>query len=331
MKYWLSGLALMMAATTVQAENYRIVQSPSQKLDVWIDDIQGTTAQSWCAQDLDLRIVANGNKDVAILDNFMPRLGSLLENQCGKLRQVNWTLTDPQNKTLAHGSAAKAKDWAVSVSETPATPATPAAPPVSAGWTLPDEHPETLSPAADRTPWQEFMLQDGCRLRTYWQGGAQAPALFIPASDASRCEKGNWLSGHSVVTQQSQGADNAITLSFVHGFPVAGLSDKGDFNKLLITTVNNERMIIRTENADQSWLILPYSSATNSWKNTGTIALEVTREQASDQTRLRERLDAVSRAWTPWFAPDVRPNIVLIDALRPQLRNPAVGAWRAAH
>ncbi len=34
--------------------------------------------------------------------------------------------------------------------------------------------------AANRTPWQEFTLQDGCHLRTFWQGDASAPALFIP-------------------------------------------------------------------------------------------------------------------------------------------------------
>lgn len=38
MKLWLSGLALLTVATTAQAENFRIVQSPAQKLDIWIDN-----------------------------------------------------------------------------------------------------------------------------------------------------------------------------------------------------------------------------------------------------------------------------------------------------
>ena len=31
---------------------------------------RGNTAQSWCANEVALRIVANGNKNVKILDNF---------------------------------------------------------------------------------------------------------------------------------------------------------------------------------------------------------------------------------------------------------------------
>jgi len=39
----------------------------------------------------------------------------------------------------------------------------------------------------------------------------------------------------------------------------------------------------------------------------------------------------VKQLWTPWLAPNATLNIVLVDALRPQLRDPAVGAWRAAN
>lgn len=62
MKLWLSGLALLTVATTAQAENFRIVQSPAQKLDIWIDNIKDNTPQSWCKADVALRIVANGKK-----------------------------------------------------------------------------------------------------------------------------------------------------------------------------------------------------------------------------------------------------------------------------
>jgi len=75
MKLWLSGLALLTVATTAQAENFRIVQSPAQKLDIWIDNIKDNTPQSWCKADVALRIVANGKKEVSVLENFVPRLG----------------------------------------------------------------------------------------------------------------------------------------------------------------------------------------------------------------------------------------------------------------
>lgn len=112
MKLWLSGLALLAVASTAQAENFRIVQSPAQKLDIWIDNIKDNTPQSWCKSEIALRIVANGNKDVSVLENFVPRLGSLLEHQCSKVSKLSWTLNDPSGTTLAQGTAGKAQDWA---------------------------------------------------------------------------------------------------------------------------------------------------------------------------------------------------------------------------
>lgn len=55
MKYGLLGLAALLLSTQAYAENYRIVQSPAQKLDVWIDDVKtiscraGVTAPLTCA------------------------------------------------------------------------------------------------------------------------------------------------------------------------------------------------------------------------------------------------------------------------------------------
>lgn len=325
MKLWLSGLALLAVAGTAQAENYRIVQSPSQKLDIWIDDIKDKTPQSWCKQDVSLRIVANGNKEVSILDSFMPRLGALLENQCGKLQQLAWTLNDPAGETLAQGTASKNKEWAVAVAQ----PQVAAA--ASDALVPPAVNPETLSVAADRTPWQEFTLQNGCHLRTFWQGGATAPALFIPASGTANCENGGWLSGHTVVTQASNSGQQDTPVTYIHGFPVTGLSDSVNADDVLITSVNKERMVFSTKGSEQSWMILPYDSALNSWKNEGTVVVQVSQALASDDVQLQARLQAVKQIWTPWLAPNTSLNIVLVDALRPQLRDPAVGAWRAAN
>jgi hypothetical protein len=331
MKRWLPGLALLAVGFCAHAENYRIVQSPSQKLDIWIDNIADNSPAGWCAKELPLRIVANGDKKVSVLNNFMPRLGALLENQCGTLTQVNWTLTDGKNVTLAQGTATKAKGWVPEVTPAAAaSPATPAAS-VNTGLSLPDVRPETLSPAANRTPWQEFTMQDGCHLRTFWQGDSSASALFIPAKEDGKCEKGGWLNGRSEVTQLSNGSEKKVTMTFVHGFPVNGLSSHVDADRLLITTVNNERMVASEGNSGQSWMLLPYDASLNAWQANGTIAVEVSRELASDDSRLRARLEEVRKVWAPWFEPDTRLNIVLIDALRPQLRDPAVGKYTSAN
>ncbi|CAM6714633.1 hypothetical protein [Enterobacter cloacae] len=328
MKLWLSGLALLAVASTAQAENFRIVQSPAQKLDIWIDNIKDNTPQSWCKSEIALRIVANGNKDVSVLENFVPRLGSLLEHQCSKVNKLSWALNDPAGTTLAQGTADKAQEWKLVVKQQQTAPA---ATQTSGALLPPDQNAETNTVAADRTPWQEFTLQDGCHLRTFWEGGSSAPALFIPDSDTTRCGNGSWLSGHTVISQTRSGGQKEIAVTYIHGFPVMGLNQSVDPEHALITSVNKERMVFSTPNSDQSWIILPYDSALNGWKSNGTVAVEISRETASDDAKLQARIAAVKKVWSAWVTPGTTLNIVLIDTLRPQLRDPAVGAWRAAN
>ncbi|QLJ33657.1 type VI secretion system-associated protein, partial [Serratia marcescens] len=47
MKYWMPGLVALMAVPTAQAMNYRLVYSPSQKLEVFIDDVKNSNPASW--------------------------------------------------------------------------------------------------------------------------------------------------------------------------------------------------------------------------------------------------------------------------------------------
>jgi hypothetical protein len=314
MKLWLSGLALLLASTTVWAGNYRIVQSPSQKLDVWIDNVQNNSPQSWCAAELPLRIVANGDKNPDLLNVFMPRLGTLLESQCESVQLVSWRLEDPEGETLAVGTATKSSDWAVIIA------------PVMSSEPNIQTHTETNSPLADRTPWQEFTLQDGCHLRTFWQGDANASAMFIPNG---KCEKGGWLNGRSEIIQSGIHGEKRHVMTFVHGFPVSGLSKEASSDSLLITSLNNERMVVSNEHAPQSWMILPYNAELNGWQATGTVAVEVSREMTVDETGIQTRLNEVRKVWSAWLAPDTPITLLLIDSLRPQLRDPAVGAWRA--
>lgn len=296
MKLWLSGLALLAVASTAQAENFRIVQSPAQKLDIWIDNIKDNTPQSWCKSEIALRIVANGNKDVSVLENFVPRLGSLLEHQCSKVSKLSWTLNDPSGTTLAQGTAGKAQDWALVVKQQQTAPVST---PASGALLPPDQNAETHTVAADRTPWQEFTLQDGCHLRTFWEGGSSAPALFIPDSDTTRCGNGSWLSGHTVISQSRNGGQKEIPVTYIHGFPVMGLNQSADPENALITSVNKERMVFSTSNSDQSWMILPYDSSLNGWKSNGTVAVEISRETASDDAKLQARIAAVKKSGAP--------------------------------
>lgn len=313
MKLWLSGVALLLASTTTWAENYRFVQSPSLKLDIWIDNITSTSPQSWCAKELPLRIVANGEQSSAILVDFMPKLGALLENQCSTLQRVDWRMENPQGTTLAFGTADREKEWDLKVT------------PADIDTLSPKTDAQESPVAADRTPWQEFTLQDGCRLRTFWTGGSGASALFIPDG---KCEKGGWLSGQSDVILRVGANEKKVPMTFVHGFPVNGLRSSASTDDLLITTLNNERMVISTEQAPQSWMILPYKPEMNAWVATGVIAVKVPREMAMDEASLQKQLGQVRKAWSNWLSPDFPLTFRLVDSLQTQLRDPSVGAWR---
>lgn len=117
-------------------------------------------------------------------------------------------------------------------------------------------------------------------------------------------------------------------MTFVHGFPVSGLRDGADTESLLITTLNNERMIVGNELAPQSWMILPYKKELNAWASTETIAVKVSREIAMDEPALQTQLNQVRTAWAPWLTPHTPVTLQLVDSLQTQLRNPAAGAWR---
>ncbi|CCK16744.1 FIG00553836: hypothetical protein [Cronobacter universalis NCTC 9529] len=102
-----------------------------------------------------------------------------------------------------------------------------------------------------------------------------------------------------------------------------------DADNLLITSVNNERMVVSDGRSAQSWMILPYNSEQNVWQAQGTVAVEISREQASDEARLRARLEEVRKVWSSYVAPGTTLNILLVEALHPQLRDPARPRMRA--
>ncbi len=299
MKLWLAGLALMAASTGAWAMDYRIVQSPSQKLDVWIDNVAGKKPEAWCGNALTLRIVTGGRKDPEALKAFMPRLGMLLAKQCSALSRIDWHLEDEAGKRLAEGSASQAAKWALKVeADTP----------------LPD--PETLSPPASRVQPQTFTLKSGCRVRTFWP---QSGALFIPERGDS-CKKGEWLN------QRGRMAEHDV--AFVQGYPVSGLSEKAPINNLKVSAVSRERLVVSDERSPRSWMILPWSAPVNGWRIQGTVAVEMTRHQAQDAAELEARLKEVRKVWSAYLPPGTTLTVQLIEELHPRLRDPAAGAYR---
>lgn len=175
-----------------------------------------------------------------MLKDFLPRVAGLMASQCKPLQQLHWQLTDAQGSEIATGSAARAQQWKTVVTPPATQPVQPTATAVPA---------DALRNAAqaDTSPWLQFSLLDGCHFRTWWQHPAQGSALFVPAKQGLICGSDGWLSGHSRLTQQGNGAPAAVGVTFLQGFPVMGLSNQSPTAELHITTVNSERMVLSNE------------------------------------------------------------------------------------
>ncbi|AWP33209.1 hypothetical protein ACTUSZ_10260 [Pantoea eucalypti] len=325
MKYGLLGLAALVLSTQAYAENYRIVQSPAQKLDVWIDDVKNNQLSSWCNSTINLRIVTMGEKNPTVLKEFLPRVAGLMATQCKPLQQLHWQLTDPEGSEIATGSAARAQQWKTVV--TPAAPQqqqqqqqpTTAAVPVDA---------LRNAAQADTSPWLQFSLLDGCHFRTWWQHPAQGSALFVPAKQGLVCGSDGWLSGQSRLTQQGNGASAAIGVTFLQGFPVTGLSNQSSTAELHITTVNSERMVLSNEKSPDSWLVLPFSNRFNGWQAVRQVVVQMPASEAADESAVQARLQEVRKVWSPWVSGDGTLSVQLVEKLHPELKDPAAAVYR---
>jgi len=316
MKYGLLGLAALLLSSQAVAENYRIVQSPAQKLDIWIDDVKDNQVASWCQSNVDLRIVTKGEKNASVLDDFLPRVAGLMASQCKSLQQLHWQLTDDEGAKLATGSATKAQQWASVVTPPPVEQ------PVAVNT------PVLNSPPADTAPWLQFSLLDGCHFRTWWQHPAQTSALFVPAKQGLVCGKEGWLSGHSSLTQMGHGAAKTVAVTFLQGFPVAGLNTKSPSSELTITTVNSERMVLSNEKSPDSWLVLPFSAQFNGWQAVNQVVVQMPASEAADESALHARLQEVRKVWSPWIDSDTALKVLLVDQLHPELKDPAAAVYR---
>ncbi|ACX88215.1 conserved hypothetical protein [Pectobacterium parmentieri WPP163] len=322
MKYRLLGLATLLLSTYAFADNYRIVQSPTQKLDVWIDDVKDNQLASWCKSRVDLRIVSTGEKNAAVLDDFLPRVAGLMASQCKPLQQLHWQLTDADGSEIATGSAVKAQQWQTvvtlpspSVEPPPAAVAEPAVPVLN-------------SPQADTTPWLQFSLPDGCHFRTWWQHPAQANALFVPSKQGLICGQDGWLSGYSSLTLIGNGTAKTVDVTFLKGFPITGLNSKSQTGELNITTVNRERMVLSNHKSPDSWLVLPFNNQFNGWQAPNQVVVQMPARDAENESVLQARLREVSIVWAPWLSGNAPIGVQLVEQLHPELQDPAVAVYR---
>lgn len=313
MKLWLPGVAALLLALNAQAEDYRVVYSPSLSLEVYIDNVASNAPDDWCKESLPLRIVSGKSSDTSILTSFLPRVGTLLANQCGLLDEIPWQMTSKEGSVLANGSAAKLQNWRpIVLNDATASASTNTAAPLD------------LSRPADSTPLQHFALPGGCHFRTWWDenGGS----LFIPENPQQHCSTEGWLEGPAAMTLLSDGKSRSQTVSFLQGYPIADLTLSG--TPLDVVAVNKQRMIVTRPDASDSWLVLPFDAQQHLWRFSGTLLIKMDKNVGKDSEAVKSRVDSLRGIWSPQFMPQQKVTVLLIDTLHADLADPAIGAWR---
>lgn len=308
----------MMAASGAHALDYRLVYSPSQKLEVYIDNVRSDAPAHWCDRSITLRIVSGQTGDPAIMNDFLPRVGGLLERQCPKATRVPWSMTNADGYVLAQGEATKASHWApgftASASAQPAEPVVPPAVPVT-------------SPPADIAPLQAFELTPGCSFRTYWENAGGGNALFIPADNALRCTDG-WLNGNSTATLHLNGQNQTSNLTFFRGYPLINLSI-GE-QPLLVASANRERLVLGgSRQAKGSYLLLPFDALQHAWVFGGTVIVEMPRQDAADAEKVELRVEQALSAWQPLFSQQSTLTFKLVETLAADRVDPSSGSYKS--
>lgn len=315
MKFWLPAITLLFA-TAAHAEDYRVVYSPSLALEVFIDNVESNAPKDWCQESIHLRIVSGKSKESSVLNNFLPRVGKLLNNQCGKLLELPWQMTNESRSVMASGTASKIQNWRPIVIADGTVTATTS-----------NAEPLDLSQPANSAPLQHFDLPGGCHFRTWWDEKGQS--LFIPDAQHLSCSTEGWLEGKSELTLASNGKTQQIPVQFYQGFPLRNLQPSP--GELTIVAANNQRLVVSLKDAPDSWLLLAFNPQLHVWSFDGTLLVKMRKEQADDAVQLKSRVDALRKSWGRLTSPQVKINVLLVNDLHADLADPAIGAWRTVN
>ncbi|MEI2264830.1 hypothetical protein [Erwinia sp. CGal63] len=315
MKFWLPAVTLLFA-TAAQAEDYRVVYSPSLALEVFIDNVASNAPKDWCEASIHLRIVSGKNKESSVLNSFLPRVGKLLNNQCSSLTELPWQMTNEAGSVLASGTASKVQNWRpIVIADGTATA------------TASNAEPLDLSQPANNAPLQHFDLPGGCHFRTWWDENGQS--LFIPDAQHLNCSTEGWLEGKSELTLASNGKVQQIPVQFYQGFPLRNLHPAT--GELTIVSANNQRLVVSLKDAPDSWLLLTFNPMLHVWSFDGTLLVKMSKTEAADSVQLKSRVDGLRKTWSRLTSPQVKINVLLVNDLHADLADPAIGAWRTVN
>ena len=322
MKIWMSGLLALLAVPAAQAQDYRLAYSPSLKLEIYIDDVKSSQPEDWCRETLPLRIVAGGEKDPAVLDTFLPRVGNLIQKQCDTTTRLPFTLTDKAGATLAQGEALKSTRWQPTV----LPPAEAAGPAATADGPAVPLAPEQAGGNKPTT----FSLPNGCHFRTYWDATRDGSALFVPSGDSVTCTPDGWMTDRSDVSVTPSASAAPTALTFYRGFPLANLNPTSA--ALAVISADERQMLLSNhDKAPDSFLLLPFDRSLHAWRFDGRVILQIGRDEADNAATLKQAIEQAQAAYLPLLpAASTALTFLLVEKVSPET-DPAAAAYRTVN
>ncbi|WP_240775748.1 type VI secretion system-associated protein [Nissabacter sp. SGAir0207] len=309
----MSGVVALLAVPAAQAQDYRLAYSPSLKLEIYIDDVKSNQPEDWCQPTLPLRIVSLESKDPAVLNDFLPRVGTLIEKQCTETTHLAFTLNNKEGARLAQGDALKSGEWQpVVLPDAAAGPAVPGA------------------PADGQTPIT-FSLPNGCHIRTFWDAERDGSAMFIPSGDSVTCTPDGWMTDRSEVSVTPSASAAPTPLTFYRGFPLANLNPTSA--ALAVVSADNRQMLLsNSEKAPDSFLLLPFDPALHAWRFDGRVVLQISRKEAADPDTLKQAMGLAQAAYLPLLPQtSTALTFLLVEKVSPEMRDPAAAAYRTVN
>lgn len=314
MKFWIPGIIALMMIPAVQAENYRLAYSPTLKLEVFIDDVTDSKPESWCTDSIPLRITSTQNTDTYALTNFLPNVGNLLENQCPKVAQLPWILTDQQGNKIASGSANKSQKWKPVIQPPEAT---------NSSGTTPLPAVAVTSPLATQDTIASFAMPQGCQFRIYWNEHIGNNAIFVPSTDTLHCDSNGLVNGHGKITIPIEGVNQTHNVVFYQGYPLLNI-DTGEL-PLKVVSANAQRLILSDAH---SFLVLPFDPQVHAWAFLGEVVIEMGRQQAADQVEVSQEIARARDTWRPVVTKQGIPlKFRLVETLAVDHVDPASGSY----
>lgn len=109
MRYLLT-LGMLLAGSGAQAatESYRLAFSKAENVEVFVDHAAG---KPWCSPHLSLRLDFSGTVKPGAVDRLLPKLGSLITNQCPAAATLEWQSRDKTHQPMDKGTASSEQTW----------------------------------------------------------------------------------------------------------------------------------------------------------------------------------------------------------------------------